>query len=85
MFQFYIHHASIMHTACIQHADAQTNVLFIVSVDLGKHKLSDEDYKHCSALKDVYEGVAVQCGIYYSMEFEATKAYVTDNGDFTIF
>ena len=47
-------------------------------------KLSDAYYKRCRTLKDVYEAVAVQCGMYDSMEFKATKAYVTDNGNFTI-
>ena len=32
----------------------------------------------------MYEAVAVQYGMYDSMEFEATKAYVTDNGNFAI-
>ena len=32
----------------------------------------------------MYEAVAVQCGMFDSMEFKATKAYVTDNGNLTI-
>ena len=73
-----------MHTACIQCADAYTNVGEFLSVDPYKHKLSPADYKHCVTLKNVYEAVAVQCGMYESMEFKATKAYVTENGNFTI-
>ena len=71
-------------TTCIQHADANTNVGELLSVDPYKRKLSPADYKHCATLKNVYEAVAVQCGMYDSMEFEATKAYVTENGNFTI-
>ena len=73
-----------MPTACTQHADAYTNVGEFLSVDPYKHKLSPADYKRCATLKNVYEAVAVQCGMYDSMEFEATKAYVTENGNFTI-
>ena len=71
-------------TVCIQRADANTNVGEFLSVDPYKHKLSPADYKRCATLKNVYEAVAVQCGMYDSMEFEATKAYVTENGNFTI-
>ena len=84
MLQFYIQHADSMHTACIQCADANTNVGEFLSVDPYKCKLSPADYKHCATLKNVYEAVAVQCEMYDSMEFEATKAYVTENGNFTI-
>ena len=81
---FYIQHANSVHTACIQRADAYTNVVEFLSVDPYKRKLSHADYKRCATLKNVYEAVAVQCGMYDSMEFEATKAYVTENGNFTI-
>ena len=40
-----------MHTACIQHADAYTNVVEFLSVDPYKRKLSHADYKHCTTLK----------------------------------
>ena len=73
-----------MPTACIQRADANTNVGEFLLVDPYKCKLSPADYKRCATLKNVYEAVAVQCGMYDSMEFEATKAYVTENGNFTI-
>ena len=53
-------------------------------MDPYKRKLSEEDYNRCAALKDVYEAVAVQCGMFDCMEFEATRAYVTDNRHFTI-
>ena len=53
-------------------------------MDLYKHKLSEKDYNHCAALKDKYEAVAVQCGMFDSMEFEATRAYITDYSNFTI-
>ena len=74
----YIQHANSMHTVCY------TNVGDFLSVDPYKRKLSPADYKRCATLKNVYEAVAVQCGMYDSMEFEATKAYVTENGNFTI-
>ena len=73
-----------MLTACTQRADAYTNVVEFLSVDPYKRKLSHADYKRCATLKNVYEAVAVQCGMYDSMEFEATKAYVKENGNFTI-
>ena len=53
-------------------------------MDPYKRKLSEDDYNCCAALKEVYEAVAVQCGMFDSMEFEATKTYVTDNSNFTI-
>ena len=84
MLHFYIQHADSVHTVCIQRADANTNVGEFLSVDPYKRKLSPADYKHCATLKNVYEAVAVQCGMYDSMEFEATKVYVTKNGNFTI-
>ena len=55
-----------------------------LSVDPYRQKLSPADYKRCATMRNVYEGVAVQCGMYDGMEFEATKAYVTENGNFTI-
>ena len=63
----------------------QTNVCeMFQATHMYKSKLSHADYNHCRKWKDVCEAVAVQCGMYDSMEFKATKAYVTDNGNFTI-
>ena len=56
---FYIQCANSVHTACIQRADAYTNVVEFLSVDPYKHKLSHADYKRCATLKNVYEAVAV--------------------------
>ena len=75
---FFIQRANSVHTVCY------TNVTYFLSVDPYKRKLSPADYKRCATLRNVYEAVAVQCGMYDSMEFEATKAYVTENGNFTI-
>ena len=73
-----------MQASCSQHAysmQMETNVCELFQSTCTS-AVSDADYKHCRKLKMCMK--QWQCGMYDSMEFEVTKAYVTDNGNFTI-